>query len=116
MSNYPETILFGKQPIRTITMNGVTKFVARDLCHLLGYPRADKMLNHFVDTAPEYINFKTTGGTQSVRVVAREDLETVLDHCRHRNVPAVRTWLQNHTRRTTQGFIAVGIAIFGQEV
>ena len=52
MANYPETIYYGKQPIRTITMNGVTKFVARDICGILGYPRADKMLNPLVATAP----------------------------------------------------------------
>ena len=109
MANYPETIYYGKQPIRTITMNGVTKFVARDICGILGYPRADKMLNPFVATAPEYISFKTTGGTQSVRVVEREDLETVLAHSCHENAPRLLAWLRRHTEPTARGFVAIGV-------
>ena len=109
MANYPETLYYGKRPIRTITMNGVTKFVARDLCGILGYPRADKMLNPFVATAPEYICFKTTGGTQAVRVVEREDLETVLSRCRHRNAPKLLAWLRTHTEHAARGFVAVGV-------
>ena len=109
MSNYPETIYCGKNPVRTFTMNGITKFVARDVCRLLGYPRADKMLAPFVRTAPEYIKTKTKGGTQSIRVIEREDLEKVLSRSRHRNVPKVRCWLQQHTEATAGGFVAVGI-------
>ena len=109
MSNFPAFIPYENTTVRAITMNGVTKFVARDLCKLLGYPRADKMLDPFVTTAPEYISFMTPGGTQSVRVVAREEIETVLAHCRHKNVASVRNWLHHHTRRTTRGFVAVGV-------
>ena len=109
MSNYPETIYCGKIPVRTFTMNGITKFVARDVCRLLGYPRADKMLAPFVRSAPEYIKAKTKGGTQAVRVIEREDLETVLSHSCHRNVRKVRAWLRHHTEATATGFVAVGV-------
>lgn len=100
MSNYPETIYCGKNPVRTFTMNGITKFVARDICKLLGYPRADKMLAPFVRSAPEYIKAKTRGGTQAVRVIEREDLETVLSHSRQSFTGnTVRRWTKELSSR-----------------
>ena len=58
MSNYPETIYCGKNPVRTFTMNGITKFVARDICKLLGYPRADKMLAPLIATQTKFTGYR----------------------------------------------------------
>jgi len=92
MSNKPETVFCGETPVRTFVMNGRTKYAARDLCGILGYPAPHKMLAS-VKSRPEYIDSETRGGTQKLRVAERKDIETVLDHCRHRNVEKLRRWL-----------------------
>ena len=93
MPNKPETVFYGETPIRTFTMNGRTKYAARDLCGILGYSRADKMLAA-VNSRPEYIDAITRGGTQKLRVAERGDIEKVLDRCHHRNVEPLRRWLR----------------------
>ena len=35
MSNTPEIIPFGKRPVRLVTINGVAKFAAKDICNIL---------------------------------------------------------------------------------
>ncbi len=97
MSNKPETVFCGERPVRTFTMNGRTKFAVRDLCGILGYPAPHKMLAS-VKSRPEYIDAETAGGTQKLRVAERKDIETVLDHCRHRNVEKLRAWLRRGTK------------------
>ena len=93
MPNNPETVFYGETPIRTFTMNGKTKYAARDLCGILGYSAPHKMLDRFVSAKPEYNAVVTNGGTQKLRVVEREDIEQVLTHSRHRNVAKLREWL-----------------------
>ena len=96
MPNKPETVFCGETPVRTFAVNGRTKYAARDLCGILGYPAPHKMLAA-VKTRPEYIDSETCGGTQKLRVAERKDIETVLDHCRHRNVEKLRSWLRKGT-------------------
>ena len=93
MPNKPETVFYGATPIRTFAINGRIKYAARDLCGILGYSRADKMLAA-VNSRPEYIDAITRGGTQKIRVAEGADIEKVLDHCHHRNVPKLRAWLR----------------------
>ena len=90
MPNKPETVFYGEIPVRTFTMNGRTKYAARDLCGILGYPAPHKMLDPFVKAKPEYIDAVTRGGTQRLRVAELSDIEKVLDRCRHRNAPKLR--------------------------
>lgn len=99
MPNNPETVFYGETPIRTFAINGRTKYAARDLCGILGYSRADKMLAA-VNSRPEYIDAITRGGTQKLRVAERGDIEKVLDRCRHRNAPKLRAWLRRGTAQT----------------
>ena len=99
MPNNPETVFYGETPIRTFTMNGRTKYAARDLCGILGYSRADKMLAT-VNSRPEYIDAITRGGTQKIRVAERGDIEKVLDRGRHRIAPKLREWLRRGTAQT----------------
>ena len=97
MPNKPETIFCGEIPVRTFTMNGKIKYAARDLCGILGYSRADKMLAT-IKSRPEYIDVITRGGTQRIRVVEDRDIEKVLAHSRHKNVPGLRDWLHLSTK------------------
>ena len=99
MPNKPETVFYGATPIRTFAINGRIKYAARDLCGILGYSRADKMLAA-VNSRPEYIDAITSGGTQKIRVAERGDIEKVLDRCRHRNAPKLRAWLRRGTVQT----------------
>ena len=100
MPNKPETVFYGEIPVRTFTMNGRTKYAARDLCGILGYPAPHKMLDPFVKAKPEYIDAVTRGGTQRLRVAELSDIEKVLDRCRHRNAPKLRAWLCRGTVQT----------------
>ena len=100
MPNKPETVFYGEIPVRTFTMNGRTKYAARDLCGILGYPAPHKMLDPFVKAKPEYIDAVTRGGTQRLRVAELSDIEKVLDRCRHRNAPKLRAWLRRGTAQT----------------
>ena len=101
MPNKPETVFYGATPIRTFAINGRIKYATRDLCGILGYSRADKMLAT-VNSRPEYIDAITSGGTQKIRVAERGDIEKVLDRCRHWNAPKLRTWLRRGTAQTAQ--------------
>ena len=96
MPNKPETVFYGATPVRTFAVNGRIKYAARDLCGILGYSRADKMLAA-VNSRPEYIDTITSGGTQKIRVAERGDIEKVLDRCRHRIAPKLREWLRRGT-------------------
>ena len=93
MPNKPETVFYGATPIRTFAINGRIKYAARDLCGILGYSRADKMLAA-VNSRPEYIDAITSGGTQKIRVTERGDIEKVLARCRHHNAAKFREWLR----------------------
>ena len=100
MPNKPETVFCGEIPVRTFAVNGRTKYAARDLCGILGYPAPHKMLDPFVKAKPEYIDAVTRGGTQRLRVAELSDIEKVLDRCRRRNAPKLRTWLRRSTAQT----------------
>ena len=97
MPNKPETVFYGKIPVRTFAINGRIKYAARDLCGILGYSRADKMLAT-VNSRPEYVDAITSGGTQKLRVAERSDIEKVLDRCHHRNAESLRAWLRKGTK------------------
>ena len=94
MSNTPEIIPFGKRSVRLVTMNGVTKFSATDICNILGYPKANKILGRYCDSTPEYIQMRTAGGPQYVRVIDIEDIFDILEHCRSRNAKQFRKWIE----------------------
>ena len=93
MPNKPETVFYGETPVRTFAVNGRIKYAARDLCGIIGYSRADKMLAA-VNSRPEYIDAITNGGTQKIRVAERGDIEKVLARCRHRDAQKLREWLR----------------------
>ena len=93
MSNKPEPVFYGKIPVRMFTMNGRIKYAARDLCGILGYSRADKMLAA-VNSRPEYIDAITSGGTQKIRVAEGADIEKVLSRCHHQDAQKLREWLR----------------------
>ena len=111
MSNTPEIIPFGKRSVRLVTMNGVTKFSATDICNILGYPKANKILGRYCNSTPEYIRLNTPGGTQNVRMIEQADIEVILRHSRRPAVPALRRWLHERTAPTAIGFVVVG-AVF----
>lgn len=93
MSNYPVLIPYGKRSIRTVTLNGVIKFSATDICNILGYIKANKILGRYCDSTPEYIRMHTPGGVQSLRMIEKSDIESILSHSKRRTVPRVRKWL-----------------------
>ena len=107
MSNTPEIIPFGKRSVRLVTMNGVTKFSATDICNILGYTNAHKILGRYCDSTPEYIRLDTPGGVQNVRVIAQADIEAILSHSKRPAVPALRRWLHERTAPTAIGFVVV---------
>ena len=94
MSNTPEIIPFGKRPVRLVTINGVAKFAAKDICNILGCFKPNKILGHYCDSTPEYILLDTPGGAQNVRVIDLEDIFDILEHCRSRNAKQFRKWIK----------------------
>ena len=103
MSNTPEIIPFGKRSVRLVTMNGVTKFSATDICNILGYTNAHKILGRYCDSTPEYIRMRTAGGPQYVRVIERADIEAILNHSKRPAAPALRQWLDRENARQRRG-------------
>lgn len=97
MSNTPENIPFGKRLVRTVTMNGVRKFSATDICNILGYNRPNKIIGRYCDSAPEYIRLETRGGLQSCRMITAEDIRAILSRSRRKAVPRLRKWLDEVT-------------------
>ena len=79
MSNYPVLIPYGKRSIRTVILNGVIKFSATDICNILGYIKANKILGRYCDSTPEYIRLHTPGGVQSLRMIEKSDIESMPD-------------------------------------
>ena len=94
MSSTPALISCRPRTIRSVTMNGVTKFAAIDICNILGYPKANKILGRYCNSTPEYIRMRTAGGPQYVRVIDIEDIFDILEHCRSRNAKQFRKWIE----------------------
>jgi len=94
MSNTPEIIPFGKRSVRLVTMNGVAKFAATDICNILGYSKPNKILGRTCNSTPEYIRLDTPGGVQNVRMIDIEDIFDILEHCRSRNAKQFRKWIE----------------------
>ena len=111
MRNAPALIHHDPRIVRSVTMNGVTKFSATDICNILGYTNAHKILGRYCDSTPEYIRLDTPGGVQNVRVIAQADIEAILSHSKRPAVPALRRWLHERTAPTAIGFVVVG-AVF----
>ena len=103
MSNTPEIIPFGKRSVRLVTMNGVTKFSATDICNILGYTKANKILGRYCNSTPAYIRMRTAGGPQYVRVIERADIEAILNHSKRPAAPALRQWLDRENARQRRG-------------
>jgi prophage antirepressor-like protein len=93
MSNFPTLIPYGKRSVRTVNLNGIIKFSATDICNILGYVNANKILGRYCDSSPEYIRLHTPGGQQNVRMIEKSDIEDILSHSTRRTVPRVRRWL-----------------------
>ena len=103
MSSTPALISCRPRTIRSVTMNGVTKFAAIDICNILGYPKANKILGRYCNGTPAYIRMRTAGGPQYVRVIERADIEAILNHSRRPAVPALRQWLDRENARQRRG-------------
>lgn len=108
MCNHPENILFGKRPVRTVTMNGIRKFSATDICNILGYSNPNKILGRYCDATPEYIRLETTGGPQNCRMIVANDIRTILSHSRRKVVARLRKWVDEVT---APSFIAVLVEV-----
>ena len=93
MSNIPAALAYGKRSIRMVVINGIPKFSATDICNILGYIKANKILGRYCDSTPEYIRLHTPGGVQSLRMIEKSDIESILSHSKRRTVPRVRKWL-----------------------
>jgi prophage antirepressor-like protein len=94
-ANKAAQIAYGKRTVRVITMNGVPKFSATDICNILGYVNPNKTIGRFCDSSPEYIKIGTTGGPQNVRMIGIDDIRSILARSRHKNVRRFRNWFEN---------------------
>ena len=103
MRNAPALIHHDPRIVRSVTMNGVTKFAAIDICNILGYPKANKILGRYCNSTPEYIRMRTAGGPQYVRVIERADIEAILNHSKRPAAPALRQWLDRENARQRRG-------------
>jgi prophage antirepressor-like protein len=113
MSNTPANLSYGKRTVRMVVMNGIPKFSATDICNILGYVNPNKTIGRFCDSSPEYIRMNTTGGPQNVRMIGTEDIRSILDRSRHKNVRRLRNWFENKVMAAFQintvpvGFVMV---------
>ena len=109
MSNSPENIPFGKRLVRTITVNGVRKFSATDICNILGYNNPNKILGRYCNSAPEYFRLETVGGPQNCRMIGADDIRDILVHSRRKSVVRLRRWLDKQVApRVTLVMLEVG--------
>jgi len=93
MSNSPENIPFGKRLVRTITINGIRKFSATDICNILGYNNPNKIIGRYCESTPEYFRLETIGGPQNCRMITEENIRDILARSRRKAVPKLRRWL-----------------------
>jgi len=97
MSNKPESISYGKRLVRTVTINGIRKFSATDICNILGYNNPNKILGRYCNSTPEYVRLETKGGLQNCRMITAEDIRAILSRSRRKAVPRLRRWLDEVT-------------------
>ena len=94
MCNTADCLFYGSRIVRMITINNVPKFAATDVCNILGYVNANKILGRFCDSTPEYVRLATRGGVQSVRVIGIDDVRAILARSRRRNAARFRAWFE----------------------
>jgi prophage antirepressor-like protein len=95
MSNIPANIAFGKRRIRMVVMNGVPKFSASDVCNILGYYNASKVVGRYCESLPEYIKMETSGGPQTVRILAPNDILDIFKHSKRPMAKKFKKWFEN---------------------
>lgn len=108
MCNQPVNLPFGKRIVRTVTMNGIRKFSATDICNILGYPNPNKILGRYCDSVPEYVRLETTGGPQNCRMIGADDIREILAHSRRKVVIRLGKWLD---RVTAPAFVSVVLEV-----
>ena len=95
MCNVPVLIPCGNHTVRTINLDGITLFVAKDICNILGSAKANKILGRYCDSRPGYMRMVTPGGLQYIRVIDQDDIEAILSHSQSPAVPLLRSWLNS---------------------
>lgn len=93
MSNHPVNLTFGKCIVRTVTMNGIRKFSATDICNILGYSNPNKILGRCCGSMPEYVRLETSGGPQNCRMIGADDIRDILVHSRRKIAVRLGKWL-----------------------
>ena len=74
---------FENRNIRTIEENGITYWVAKDVCEALGYKNTNDAINtHCRGVAKRYPIIDTLGRSQNVRVIGEPDLMRLIVNCR----------------------------------
>jgi len=111
MCNQPVNLPFGKRIVRTVTMNGIRKFSATDICNILGYPNPNKILGRYCGSAPEYVRLGTSGGPQNCRMIGADDIREILVHSRRKVVIRLGKWLD---RVTAPAVVAVVLEVGGR--
>ena len=96
MTNIPINLTFSNRYIRVVTINGITKFLAADVCHALRYRNASKVVTACSLYKPEYISIKTKGGPQMCRIICYDEVMEIINRCQHRNANKLRKWLQDN--------------------
>jgi prophage antirepressor-like protein len=95
MCNVPVLIPCGNHTVRTINLDGITLFVAKDICNILGSAKANKILGRYCESIPGYMRMMTPGGLQYIRVIDQDDIEAILSHSQSPAVPLLRRWLNS---------------------
>ena len=93
MSNV-STFKFNDRPVRLVKANGRLLFVIRDICNILGFSNPNRQLAVHTENKPLYERIRTPGGLQIVRLVPREDVDSLLAANHGRKAAALRDWLR----------------------
>ena len=92
MSNVT-TFKFNDYPVRVVEKDEKKYFVIRDVCNILGFSNPNRQLAVHTENKPLYERIKTPGGLQIVRLVPREDVDTLLAANHGRKSIFLRRWL-----------------------
>ena len=94
MTNIPANIAYGKRRIRMVVINGIPKFSACDICNILGYYNASKVIGKYCESLPEYIKMETAGGPQTLRILTPNDVRDILKHSRRPMAKKFKEWFE----------------------
>ena len=92
--NNVTTFTHKSQPVRIVEKDGKKYFVIRDVCNILGFSNPNRQLAVHTENKPLYERIRTPGGLQVVRLVPREDVETILAPNHGGKAAALRRWLR----------------------